>query len=147
MFWFYIYLIQYQLFLLFLNRYDASSPRELLLASRGLEPEVFFSAPEAAFRSRPTTGIVAFLPVNTPWLAASYAIKLPFGECIFLCSAILLKPFLNPVSSLPTPVSNLEIVVIFLVLVLLMGFMLPRLAAIESFTFIFNFFYGYLSVA
>jgi len=127
---FFVSLIALQLFLLFLDKYEAKRPRELLLGSRGFDPDVLFSAPTAAFRSRPTTGtvfvvivVVAFLPVNTPWLAASYAIKLPFGEC------------------------SLVIVVIFLVVVLLMGFMLPRLAAIESFTFIFSFFCGYLSGA
>lgn len=67
--------------MLFLDKYDAKRPRELLLGSRDFDADVFFSAPTAAFRSRPTTGTVAFLPDNTAWFAASYAIKLPFGEC------------------------------------------------------------------
>ena len=117
----YISYIALQLFLLFLDKYDAKRPREPLLVSRVFDPAVFFSAPTAAFKSRPTTGTVAFLAVNTPWFAASYAIKLPFGEC------------------------SLEMVDIFLAVILLLGFMLPRLDAIESFTFIFSFFCGYLS--
>tara|TARA_B110000285_G_scaffold158496_1_gene176845 strand:+ start:97 stop:552 length:456 start_codon:yes stop_codon:yes gene_type:complete len=115
------------LFLLFLDKYDAKRPRELPLAeflavgSRDFDADVFFSVPAAAFRSRPTTGTVAFLPDNTAWFAASYAIKVPFGEW------------------------SLAMVDIFLAVILLVGFMLPRLAAIESFTFIFSFFGGYLS--